>query len=150
MQLNWTIFFYLESHFYSLDHESVVPGFYDCNPYIRFMSSAFTEGTLFNFWLLKLKYRICFLPVSLHPACIGHPLLAVIVARQDNLHLSAKLSLVIMKCLLTVPAALRVEPETKVEPVEEEGTSSWAPRSHTLGAVQTRPLPMWNLLKVKR
>ena len=40
------------------------------------------------------------------------------------LHLSVKLSLVIMKCLHTVPAVLRVVPETKVEPVEEEGTSS--------------------------
>ena len=88
------------------------------------MSSEFREGTLFNFWLFKLKDRICFLPVSLHPTCIGHPLLAVIAARQDNLHLSVKLSLVIMKCLLTVPAAFRVVPETQVEPVEEEGTSS--------------------------
>lgn len=105
------------------------------------MSSEFREGTLFNFLLLKLKCRICFLPVSLHPASIGHALLAVIVARQDTLHLSVKLSLVTMKCLHTVPTVLRVVPETKVEPVEEEGISSWAPWSHTLGAVQTRPLP---------
>lgn len=140
MQVVWTICFHLKSHFHSSDHESVFPGFYDCNPYIRFMSSEFREGTLFNFLLLKLKCRICFLPVSLHPiywTCSP----AVIVARQDTLHLSVKLSLVTMKCLHTVPTVLRVVPETKVEPVEEEGISSWAPWSHTLGAVQTRPLP---------